>query len=272
MKRVGRSLIAALALFSSGWAANQKPWFDNVLEFQLRSGYLYHHYSRVHTAVGRIPLKADEHYIEGRLGISPFPHWSTEFEVLAGDSKQSDFTFQRIAWQLRYRWLDDIVGDPVSLVTGLQARLPFRASRRTLSQPDHSKLDFEAHASLGKEWAEWASWYLRSWVTGAAGIGIRGSAWLRGEATIETQLGRGHQIRLFGRAQSGLGEGQLDLSRPFKDYGDIAYRFVDVGAGYTVPWRFVGSLELDYAYRVWARHFPVGAHSLELVWLYPFSL
>ncbi len=262
---------AASALVGTVHGVDQLPWFEDTLEIQWRTGYYYQHYNYVNADGHDVYWRGRDHIVSTSLAIAPFPHWSAELEVAGGRTSDWDVSLHRLVAQLRYRWMDDVVGEPLSVVSGLQIRAPFKAAQRSLSTPDHSYMEFEGHLAVGKEMAKWERWYARTWFVVASGVGVTGKCWVRAEGSVEGQSGGGHMLRLFSRSQLGMGDETLDLSESFRDYGDIRYRFVDVGARYTVPFDYIGSLDIEYCYRVWAREFPVRAHLVQVAWVYPFG-
>ena len=70
---------------------------------------------------------------------------------LPATSKET-FNFRSAAWQARYLWLDDIVGDPISFATGASVRVTSTTSLKDVSCPYHGNVDFEVNFALGKEW------------------------------------------------------------------------------------------------------------------------
>ena len=140
-----------------------QPWFGNVYEFDLLARYSYSYYHRVPDATRPLGYTSEDHLAYADLELPFAPYWSFDGDLQFTDTPRQSFSFRSIALQLRYLWLDDIVGDSVSLTTGFSARHTSRRSLKDISCPYHRDFDFEANFALGKEFDKFEFWRYRLW-------------------------------------------------------------------------------------------------------------
>ena len=264
-------IIACIFLASTANATQLEPWFGNVLEFEFRSTYTFQSYSDVDTISENLSVDSNDHFLNLSLALTPTYDFNVEGELLLAHTDYQTFGIAHGRLTGRYLWWNDVVGDPVSVVTGLSVTVPSGTSRRDLSTPYHGDVELEVHAAMGKECSEGRYWTKRGWGLLALGVANKGSPWVRGAFFLEKNSRNDHFWKLFTEGRWGLGHEALDLSEPFYSYGDIDHRSVDVGVGYGWRIRYWGILYCQYSYRVYACSYPERTHLFSLMLLYPFG-
>ncbi|MES2273792.1 MAG: hypothetical protein V4487_06335, partial [Chlamydiota bacterium] len=120
MKRIA---LLALLLPLVGCALEVQPWFGDVYEFHFLGSYAYSRFNSVSNGVPQLTQPFQSNVAYFGLDFSPSPEWSIDTDLQFADTTQQSFNFRTVALQARYLWLDDIVGDPVSLTTGANIRV-----------------------------------------------------------------------------------------------------------------------------------------------------
>lgn len=178
-------------------ALEVQPWFGDCLEFHFLGSYEYSFFDRVQK--GRPQLTSTFESNVGYLGLdfSPTPEWSIDGDLQIADTTKQNFNFRSVALQARYLWLDDIIGDRVSLATGFSSRFTNSDSLHDVSCPYHANFDFELNCSIGKEFDVSDCWAWRLWGYGAVGHANRGSPWVKAILAIETNYDDQHKLAFF---------------------------------------------------------------------------
>src|SRR5271157_6135179 len=120
-----------------------QPWFCDVYEFHFRGSYSYSRFNTVQGAKPQIASPFNSNVLYGGLEFCPSNDWSVDSDVQVADTTAMPFNFRSFAFQVRYLWLDDIVGNPVSLATGGNFRITNEPSLHDVSCPSHANLDME---------------------------------------------------------------------------------------------------------------------------------
>ncbi|MGK5594636.1 MAG: hypothetical protein ACSNEK_04675 [Parachlamydiaceae bacterium] len=242
------------------------PWFGNQYQFEARYRALYQKYHRV----GR-HHHADDLFSQLSLSFSPDPKVNGEAEILFADTRYRDFGFDSGKVTGRCLLLNDIIGDPVSLTSGLSFTFPIYSGLHDTSSFHTGTVETEAHLAVGKEYSCLDQWYQRQYALFAIGIATQGSPWIRLQYSWEERLCYGWAYELFAKSVFGFGKRRLHIS-DFNGYGAIAHRSIDLGIKLNYILDFSGILSFEYAYRVFAQNFPKNTHLVQLTYFYPFSL
>ncbi len=252
-------------------ALNREPWFCNVYEFTLTPSYTYSRYRDVQDGHPQLPSVSNDHLLAFDLAVPPSPNWEAGADIEFAETPRQPFGIRSGALQGRYLWLNDCVGDPVSLSTGISARGVSHHSLKDVSSPYHSNVNFELNTSIGREWDQGFDWRLRLWGFGAIGMANRGFPWGRAFATFEGNIHH-HRLGLFSEFYAGFGDHALVNTRHFLGYAFIRHRSLDLGIQYTYAFEIWGHLSLSYTRRLYARSFPENVNFFTLSYLFPFSL
>lgn len=263
-------LFLLLTMTSLASATDLKPWFPRYLEFQSYFTYLHQQYCKVNEGTRSIYWRSKDDFYSAGLELA-YDDFCGELEFTFSGTKRHHLGPDNAKATLRYQVLDDIIGDPVSLVAGVTVTQVFALSLKDISTFHHGGIEGEFHLSVGKECADWDVWSSRWWVVGGIGVGDHGSPWIHGEIAWEKNWCDRHRVRLYSVGIYGLGDENLDVFQ-FDGYGDIQHQSIDVGAMYRYTFDCEGSLSVGYAYRVHARNCPKEVNIYYVTYDYPFGI
>ncbi|HSX10860.1 MAG TPA: hypothetical protein VLF94_04000 [Chlamydiales bacterium] len=262
--------LLCLPLFAS--ALEVQPWFGDCLEFHFLGSYAYSYFDRVQGGVPQLKSTFQSNLLYAGLDFSPTPEWSIDTDLQLADTSQMDFNFRTIALQARYLWLDDIIGDRVSLATGANARFTNTASLHDVSCPSHANFDFEFNFSLGKEWDVSDSLAWRLWAFGCLGQANRGSPWVRAIVAVETNYDDQHKFAFLAEGSNGYGRHTTVNVDHFDGYAKIRQKSIDLCVRYGYRVGVWGTLRFEYQRRVLAKSCPAQVNCFVFSYLLPFSL
>ena len=266
-----KTICALIALSSSLSALEVQPWFCDVYEFDLTTSYAYSRFNTVQGGVPQLTSPFNVNVAQVGLEFSPAPEWSLDAEAQVADTSAVSFNFRSGAFQVRYLWLDDIVGDSISFDTGFSTRATSSRSLRDISCPSHGNVDFELNFSLGKELDTSDNWRWRLWGFGAVGHANRGSPWVRAILAIETKLQEIHKLGLYAWGSNGYGRHSHLSTTNFYGYGKIRQKSIDLSLSYSCQIGVWGTLRFDVARRVLAKVCPQNVTTGAISFIFPFS-
>lgn len=163
-----RTFFLALLASASLAAIDYSPWFERVLYFEGRL-----------EGEGQWGRRVDLYRLEGSLKVTPWTDIRAEVELDAFDSRKYNFTFEAAKASVQYRFLNDIVLDPVTMVFGLTGMIPSSQAKheRALYYPGSELL--EAHLIIGKMFFQDRDPIDRWWFDLAYGVANERSPWWR---------------------------------------------------------------------------------------------
>lgn len=248
------------------------PWFTPIAEFQFRPSYSYRYYPSVNRGFNPSSYNSHDHLIDLNLGVRFLPSWDFQMELDFSDTRRLSWGTQRFGTQIRYQWLDDVAGDPISLVLGLQLFYVPTRNMRDVSSPYHAQGDLELGVAIGKELDRTYDWVWRFYGFLGVGTGNRGYPWLRPLLSSEFKFRQHHKLQLLGEGYFGFGNRHdVNINR-FNGYAKILHQSIDLALNYTYIFNIWGELGVQYAYRVYAHAFPQHASTFTLEYRLPFSL
>lgn len=253
-------------------ALEAQPWFGDVYEFHFLGSYAYSQFDKVQNGVPQLTSLFQSHVGYAGLDFSPSPEWSIDTDLQVAGTTQDSFYFRSWGIQGRYLWLDDIVGDPITFTTGLDARVQSTTSLRDVSSPYHANVDFEFNFALGKEFDAADSWRFRTWAYGAIGQANRGSPWVRAIVALETNIEDAHKLGLFATGMNGYGGHRKVYIDHFNGYAKIRQKSIDLALRYGYRVGVWGTIRFEYQRRVLAKSCPQNVNTFVLSYLLPFSL
>lgn len=263
-------LFFSLFSFHAG-ATELQPWFGKNLLIECRTAYLFRHYPQLDSGGSSIPYTANDHFFDLSAAISPLPLLSLEAEVIGADTRQRSLGLDNVRFTARYLLLDDVAAlDPISLTIGVTASRATRIALNDLSSFHHGRSEYEFHLAAGKEISCEGFWLYHYWGLFGYGTTRNGDPWMHAIVECERNFWDCHQIGLFANSLWGTGNQDLDPNL-FTGYGPINHRSIDLGGRYTFMWECVGTLTLEYSYRVWARNFPSQAQTIVGKLMIPFG-
>lgn len=262
--------ILFFTLFTSLTGLEKQPWFGEVYAFHLLTGYSYSHFSQIQGNSSSLP-PSNDHLVFADLEFSFSPVWSTDIDMEWADTPRQIFGFRSFGSQVRYLWMDDVIGDPFSLSTGVSMRIVSPTSLKDISCPYHGDIEVEGSGALGKEFDSLQFWRFRVWFYAALGIANKGSPWVKGSIALEGNQQDEHKWAIWLEGVHGYGkEGSLNLSS-FRGYGRVRQKALDIGIRYGYRMGVWGTLRAEYGKRVLAKRCPKNIHTFTLSYLLPFS-
>lgn len=272
MSKVGIKVFFYLLLPLVAFSLEVQPWFGDCLEFHFLGSYTYSFFDKVQNGVPQLTSTFQSNVACIGLDFSPTPEWSVDGEFQLADTTKQRFNFRSFALQARYLWFDDIIGDKMSLATGVNARFSNTDSLRDVGCPYHAHFDFELNIAIGKEFdiSECFAW--RFWGYGAIGHGTRGSPWVRGIFAVETNFEEKYKLAIFAEGSNGYGRHTTVLINDFDGYAKIRQKSIDIGARYGYRLDVYGTLRFSYLRRVLAKSCPQQVNTFIFSYLLPFSL
>jgi hypothetical protein len=140
-----------------------------------------------------------------------------------------------------------------------------------VSCSSHSNFDFELNFSLGKEWDPSDNWRWRLWFFGAVGHANRGSPWVRGILTTETNIEDHHRLALYAIGINGYGRHTHILIDDFHGYAKIRQKSIDAGIWYGYHTKIWGTVRVGYERRLLAKAYPKNSNTFLISYLLPFA-
>lgn len=271
MRRLGVCTIFLAASSTALLAFEEKPWLGEFLEFYFDPSYTYTRFRDVQNAVKQPSHASNNQVLAVDLGLCPLDGWDAAAEFELAHTPRQTWGRRSVGIQVRKRFLDDVMGDRVSLTAGGTVRQVAGRSVRDISSPYAAPWNFEAHTAVGQEWSQGASWYMRWFGVGALGMGNRGSPWLRARGVFEMNRENRHQGIFFATGYWGFGHRKKVDVDAFTGWGKINHSSVDLGVGYRYVTDVWGYFFLEYAYRVFARSYPERQNSIQVGYHLPFS-
>lgn len=253
------------------FSLEKQPWFGDCLEFHFLGEYAFSRFHKVQNGYPQLKSAFESNLIYLGLDFSPTPEWSVDTDFQIADTTQESINFRSFALQARYLWLDDIVGDAVSLATGGSVRFTNSASLKDISCPYHGITDIELNFSFGKEFVASDFWAWRLWAYGAIGHANLGSPWVRGVLSVESNYEDQHKIAIFAEGMNGYGRHTKVYIDNFYGYAKIRQKSIDVGIRYGYRVGVWGTLRFEYIRRVLAKSCPQDVNNFIVSFLLPFS-
>lgn len=250
-------------------AVDLKPWFTRAYQLQGLIDYRFQSYHSVDAPSKSSHYSSNDHFVDGSL-MFVYEPFSLQLETEFADTKKRNFDWDHVSFTGRYLWLDDNIGDPVSLTTGLTVSRAWREAVNDISSFHHGRNEAFLHVAIGKQNIEGSTWLSRWW--GVLGIGTadRWTPWIVANAAYEWNSCDTHRLRLYVNSLWGCGGRKLK-AQDFGGYGPINHRSIDIGVRYSYEFDYYGMLSIDYARRVYAHNFPDNANILTLCYIYPFG-
>lgn len=263
--------ICLLALLGTLQGTEYLPWYPRYLEFQPKLTNLYQGYHTIDTVHGFKKRPSNDYFLFLSL-LNTYKAYSLELETSLATTRKRNFSFNDVRLTGRYQWLDDVIGDPISLNTGVTLTQSFKQARHDLSCFYRGGFELELFGAVGKEISSNAFLCSRLW--GVLGLGIAdiGAPWLFFKTSYDHNFWDIHDARIFLNSLWGFGPNGLHLEHHFKGWQSIRYQTIDLGAeyNYTVPCGL--KVGISYAHRVYALNAPRAVNFVTLSLLYPFGI
>jgi hypothetical protein len=275
-------LVNSLFIFASQASARElMPWFGKDFEVDLRASAVYQTYPYIQSSRHSRKHSSDDFFLTlgleasvdtTLLSLLDYPSFGpidAEFEIILADTRHRQFGFDSAQATIRKLWLNDVIGDPISLTTGITLIQACQESLHDPSSFHHGKFEAEAHVAFGQEVVCWSTWTQRWWSVLALGCADVGYPWLRGDLSWEYLSADQRQLfRVFTHTLWGTGHKSFNFYR-FHGYGPVRHQSIDIGLRYTYDFDIWGLLALEYTYRPYARNFPQDCSRFLASYTYP---
>jgi hypothetical protein len=263
----------AIALLCTELSAfEMKPWLGNYLEFEFDAAYTYYRFTKVNNACKQISSPWNNQLLAFDLSLPLWETVSLIAETEFAHTPKQPWGYRSAAIEARYQCLDDIIGDPISLVLGFNYRNVSYDSNRDVSSPYHARQNIEANVSIGKEWDYRQWWLFRLFGFVGLGIGSKGSPWNLFHIEFQANAPQRYYWNLFAESYIGYGgERTVDVNC-FDGWGPIQHRSIDLGVGFNYRLSVWGTIALNYIYRPYAHSYPQNVNFLVLSYRLPFSI
>lgn len=252
-------------------SVQNKPWLGNWLEFEASIFQTHAESHTVDTLKGTKHKFLHQDRTTASLEFMPYVDFSTELELNVAKTQKEPYGFESVKGACRYRLLNDLRGDPVSLTAGLVASLSTPTRVRDLSSTAHGVFEAEARLAIGREFGLQEESYYKAWGLAKGGIASSGAPWIGAEVHLERVFLRNHHIDLFLRAEKGLSSNKLHHLSDFHSWSRIGYQYEELGIGYRLKEIGLGSFYIEATTRLHARFCPKHTWSARLGFIVPFS-
>lgn len=261
-----------LLVFFGVSATEYRPWFGEDKLIEITPAYTYQYVPQVDSGGTTFSKHSNNHFASLSVSAQTDCTWAVQGEVDTAATAVQGYHFEDYKLTLRYRPLSDCEGDPFSLTGGISVSQVSTAARRDLYTFHPGQMEYEAHLAIGKESICRQYWTSRVWGMFGAGIANRGSPWLRAIFGYDKNHWNCYHYGVYVEGLLGLGEHELLLNQPFRGYGAIKYRSLDITGYFTQPVGSVGKLTLEYTLRPWAYNFPTYSHAFTIKLSIPYAL
>lgn len=253
------------------YAIEYQPWFGNIYEFNFLSRYAYSYFSSVDSALPPLKSTSNDHLLYFGLEIPPSTKVSLDSDIEFTNTPRQSLSFRSVAFQGRYLFYDDIIGDAVSLALGGNIRYTSSRSLKDISCPYYSNCDFEGTLAIGKEVDCIENWRFRFWGVGGLGMGNRGSPWMFALLALEGNNKESNKWSLFFAGSHGYGRKTVVEINHFYGYGKIREKNIDIGGRFGHKFGVWGTISLEYRRRLFAKRCPKDVNTFAISYLLPFS-
>lgn len=246
-------------------------YFGKDKEFEFKSVGSYQHASKWRLKGQTKRQEKDHTLLEMSLGISPVANWRGELGVdFAKVANFHTFNMQATRLEAQYLWKNDLVGDPISLSTGLSFIFPKHKGCYNLSKVPYSSSNAELHICMGKEQAQGPSYESRIFATFTMGIKNKGAPWSKARFLYEHNLQDRFKVSIFTEGAYAFSKRQWQSIPNESELSRGAFRFCNVGLEGTYVWDFVGEWNLGIQKRIYARNLPSDTLGVSLGFFIPF--
>lgn len=266
-------IILCVTLFAGVIQAFEtQPWMGNFLELRFIPSFTYRKYPSVNGAYNPTAYSSHDRFTNLNVEI-PLSSWDVEIGIEFADTTRQSLGTQSVGTQIRYQWLDDVVGASLSLVSGLNVRWVSKRSLQDVSCPYHAEWDFEITNAIGKEFDQLEKWLFRTYGFLGVGQANQGRPWVRGIISCEALFKERHRLEILSEGYFGFGKTRRVNIDDFTGYANIFHQSIDIGASYYYKIsRIWGEISIHYSYRVFAKDFPAHANTFMLAYNIPFSV
>ena len=251
-------------------ATDLKPWFAKHLQVQGLVDYRYQTYSSLDAPQASKKYSSDDSFVDASLIFVRDP-FSLQVEAQFADTRKRNFDWDHVGLTARYLILDDNIGDPFSLSSGLTLSRAWREAVNDISSFHHGQNEAFFHLAIGRQKVLENEWICRAWSVLGLGTADRWTPWIVADAAYEwINPCSSLRYKLFVNTLWGCGNHKLRVE-DFGGYSKINHQSIDLGLGITKQFDYYGTLSFNYSYRVYAHNYPNRASNFVVSYNYPFG-
>ncbi|MCH9611071.1 MAG: hypothetical protein S4CHLAM81_00180 [Chlamydiales bacterium] len=254
-------------------ATELSPYFSPLFEPQLSADYLYQHEKRIETPLGSFDLQNPINNAIFSFGMTVWPRWNVEAEVLFSSNPATEVNFSYQATKLTGRYLlyDQACGDYATVATGATLFAVRSAFLSATSCWFHGNFNSELNISAGREFLYRDEWWMRLWAYAGLGMANKGNPWWHLVSELDLKVCRIIMAPML-ELVYGTGSHDINPAERFPGYAGINHQLINLGLSLkreSIGW---GTLMGNFWYNVHARNFPDNYWGLGVTWLYPIGI
>jgi hypothetical protein len=266
-----KKLVLGLMSFVSVLGAEDlKPWFDRDLELHTNFSFAHQRYTEIDSDGETFPFVSKDEFYDMGVHSSCGPY-ALELSTGLARSWARSLSLDYVSEIIRYQLSSEDIGDLVSSTVGLLLSQIPTISLHDPSVIHHGNFEGELHLAVGREKFLRRDWDTRCYLFFGAGVGDHGSPWIRSFIDVEKKCWLYQTVSARLSWERGLGS-KILLPYNFNGYGPLAYRLVDLNAGYRVVLNPDSSLKIDYTLRLYAHNAPKNLNRFQITYNYSFGL
>jgi hypothetical protein len=190
-------------------AVQAEPWLGNWLEFEGAIDQKHTQSKTVDTKNGTKHIFLHQEKTSASLEFMPDPDVSAEAVLDLTKTQKRSYGFDALTASGRWKLLNDLAGDPVTLTAGLVMSLSTPKHVKDLSSTKKGVFETEARLAIGREFGLQDNAYNKVWLLAKSGIASTGSPWIGFEAVLGRSINDRHNFDIFFRSEKGLSSHKL---------------------------------------------------------------
>lgn len=235
-------------------AFEYRPWFPEEYLLEATPSYIYSNYPFIEgSTLPSSHSRNSAFNLEGRFAF--LDNWEVQLEACFLQSHYTSFNFQDIGVMGRYCLWDDLQGDPIRCVIGIDAIFVPTWFVHDPTSPYHAQSNFEASCSVGKEWYTLDEWKERLAALFAVGMANRGYPWIKADLHAALAVQPWIALELSGYGYFGFGPDRTINPLLFNGYANIAHRSIDIALKADLTLSH-GVIYVEYLRRLYAEAYP----------------
>lgn len=262
---------ATLAADHNACAFSYDPFYRNVYEIEFSFWVGNQRFSEINsTELSCFSYSSDclqAGFCSAAL-VTPEVQMQSVVEVI--NTPQQDLTVSFVGVFFQKMLTQDLIGDPFTTTVGLS--FYGRPANPDPSIFYQGNVGVELSFVVGKELCYTGCTSTRFWVAPFLGLSDNGDPWTRVRCQLERIWREDFCAKLWTVAGKGLGKQPFVDLLDFDGWGPIQYSYLDLGLKMDYSIQYCGYLFAQAEYRLFSENYPEKMWSLQLGFLYPFSL
>ena len=248
-------------------ARDMSPWLGNVYECESSLSYANTHARHIHKS-SRLTTAAFSATLD--------PQLDAKFSLSAATPGRHLVEFRQAKLRVRHLLMNDIMGDPLSLIAGVCLEAASHSQCKDRLQMQISQAVLAAHVAAGKEFLMAKNRHMHLWAVGQVKVGRAAAPALSGALHADWVVGeekdQTHRFGVVGIYTHGCGAREFRREGHGALYSRVAFRALDAGVRYSYSYFSLGSIAFEYTKRLVAKQCPKHAIQAKLTVTLPFSI